>query len=427
MQLKIYSPAEHLIDHSLVDLDALYVLQRLHQAGFTAYLVGGSVRDLLINQVPKDYDISTSARPEQVKALFQRQCILIGKRFLLAHIRFGHKVIEVATFRGGENESDLITRDNQWGTPIEDVMRRDFTVNGLFYDAHDRTIIDYVDGVEDIKSGLLRTIGNPEVRFKQDPVRILRLLKFHARYGFKMDQETEAAIKTCSEEIVKSSPARILEEILRMLESGASAPFFQHLASYGILPLLFPRLMQELYKSEGKRIFHYLACADQIHHHKKKKLLDRSVLTACLIYPLLEKELKEKYLSQSVIPHLGDVTLTTYSLIKSLLIHAFSHFPRKITSTVAAILIAQYRLTPLSGGKRHLREKLFHYKEFELALTFLKIRALVDGGLVETYTSIRNQYHQYLHQGGRKHHHPPDPYQYGPHRSSTHRGFKHGR
>lgn len=406
MQPKIYFAKEHGIDPSLIDLDALYVLEKLRQAGFIAYLVGGSVRDLLIRKTPKDFDISTSARPEQIKAIFQRQCILIGRRFRLAHIRFGHKVIEVSTFRSGENDSGLIVQDNEWGTPEQDVLRRDFTINGLFYDSSNHSIIDYVGGWKDIQQGILRIIGEPEIRFKQDPVRLLRLLKFQARYGFKIDPDTEKAIAVCREEIVKSSPARILEEILRMLESGASAPFFRLMAEYNFLSILFPRLMQALRTPQGKYVFHYLACADQLYHHKGKNTLDRAILTSCLIYPLLEQELQRQFLSKKHIPHIGEITIVASTLIKEILIQAFSHFPRRISSVMVSILVAQYRMTPLSG-KRHYREKLFRHKDFELALKFLKLRALVDAKWVDVYTSIRNQYRQIMRQGERKHHHSP--------------------
>lgn len=415
MQPKIYFAKQYDIDPSLIDLDALSVLERLRQAGFSAYLVGGSVRDILIKKVPKDFDISTSARPEQIKAIFQRQCILIGRRFRLAHIRFGHKIIEVSTFRTGENDSDLITHDNEWGTPEQDVLRRDFTVNGLYYDSSDHSIIDYVGGWEDIQQGILRTIGEPQVRFKQDPVRLLRLLKFQARFGFKIDSETEKAAHDCREEITKSSPARILEEMLRMLESGASAPFFRLLAEYKLLSILFPSLMQAMHTPEGKRIFHYLACADQIHRFKSKNLLDRAVLTSCLIYPLLEHEIHQQYLNKNITPHIGEITLLTSSLIKEILIHAFSHFPRRITSSMVSILVAQYRLTPLAG-KRHYKEKLFRHKDFDLALNFFKLRALVDERWVETYTSIRKQYRQTVRHADRKPHSPPPGDQrHGPH------------
>jgi poly(A) polymerase len=421
VQPKIYLEDEHGIDQSLIDPDALYVLQKLHDAGFIAYLVGGSVRDLLIKRRPKDFDISTSARPEQVKAIFNRQCILIGRRFRLAHIRFGHKIIEVATFRAGENASDLITQDNVWGTAEEDVLRRDFTINGLFYDSSNHSVIDYVDGWEDIQKHLLRTIGDADVRFKQDPVRIIRLLKFQARYGFNIDPEAEKSIHTCLNEIIKSSSARILEEILRMLESGYSTPFFSIMAKYGLLDILFPSLTSFMRTQKGKLIFHYLACADQLHRHKGRNILDRAVLTACLIFPLLENELEKQFLSKKHIPHIGEITMVTSSIIKSTLVQAFSHFPRRITSLALSITVAQYRLTPLSG-KRHYREKLFHHKEFELALVFFKLRAMVNVDLVETYTSIRNQYRQVMHQSERKHHPPPQH----KHSHSRPKGSSHG-
>jgi poly(A) polymerase len=331
---------------------------------------------------------------------------LIGRRFRLAHIRFGRKIIEVATFRTGENVSDLIIQDNVWGTPQEDVLRRDFTINGLFYDSSNHSIIDYVGGWEDIQQHTLRIIGEPEIRFKQDPVRLLRLLKFQARYGFKTDPDTEAAIQICHDEIVKSSPARILEEIFRMLESGAAAPFFRLLAEHNFLSILFPRFMQALRTPQGKMVFHYLACADQIHQHKGKNTLDRAVLSSCLIYPLLEQELNRQYLSKNHIPHIGEITGVASALIKELLIHAFSHFPRRISSMMVSIMVAQYRITPLSG-KRHYRERLLRHKDFALALKFLKLRALVDAKYVDIYTSIRNQYRQIARHTDRKHHHQP--------------------
>lgn len=407
MQPKIYFADEHKINPALIDPEALYVLEKLRKAGFTAYLVGGSVRDLLIKSRPKDFDISTSARPEQVKSVFQRQCLLIGKRFRLAHIRFGHKIIEVSTFRSGENDSDLITHDNVWGTEQEDVLRRDFTINGLYYDSSNHSIIDYVDGWSDIQKHLLRSIGDPEMRFKQDPVRLIRIIKFQARYNFKMNPEDEKCIPFCRYEIVKSSPARVLEEILRMLESGHATAFFKLMAKNGLLEILFPALTQFLHTSKGKYVFHYLACADQLHHYKGKNVLDRAVLTACLLFPILEVELEKQFLSKNLTPHIGDITLVVSSLIKSILIKSFSHFPRRITSLTASILVAQYRLTPISG-KKHYREKLFHHKDFTLALAFLKLRAMVNENLVDTYTTIRNQYRQLLQQGTKKHHPAPE-------------------
>jgi poly(A) polymerase len=416
---KIYFVEETDIDPALIDTDALYVLDRLREAGFTAYLVGGSVRDLLAKKVPKDYDISTSARPEEIKTIFQRRCILIGRRFRLAHIRFGHKIIEVSTFRTGENVDDLIVHDNEWGTPEQDVLRRDFTINGLFYDSSNHSVIDYVGGWADIHEGILRTIGQPEMRFRQDPVRIIRLIKFQARFGFKIEANTEKAVTTCLEEIRKSSEARILEEILRMLESGASEPFFRLLAQYNLINILFPSLTEFLHTSKGKEVFHYLSVVDKLYQYKGKNTLDRAVLASCLVYTMLEKELEKQYLSKKLTPHIGEITICTSTLLKEVLTQTFTHFPRRISSMMIAIIVAQYRLTPLSG-KRHYREKMFKHKDFELSLKFFKLRALVNERLVENYSSIRNQYRDFLHQGGHKHDHDHHSHGRRAHRRNTH-------
>jgi poly(A) polymerase len=403
---KIYHATDHEIDHSLIDSDALYVINKLKGAGFVAYLVGGGVRDILAKKFPKDFDISTSARPEQIKQLFSRNCLLIGRRFRLAHVRFGRKIIEVSTFRSGENESDLIIHDNQWGSPEEDVMRRDFTINGLFYDPSTHTVIDYVGGWDDIHQKILRTIGNPFIRFKQDPVRMIRLLKFQARFNFDIVPEAKDALYKCKEEIIKSSPARILEEIFRMLESGYSSPFFHLMTKSGILELLFPCLTHFLEGKHGEEVYAYLASADQLNAKDPKNLLDRSLLISCLLYPILEHELRRQYLDKGVIPHIGEIMLLTSSLIKGFVTSSFSHFPKRHSSTMGFILATQFRLTPPSG-KRHPRPKVIRNKEFSLALTFLQIRSLVDQKLVESYQYWKDLLHQMDKHGSgeRKHHH----------------------
>lgn len=413
MQPKIYHADDHEVDHSLIDADALYVINKLKNAGFLAYLVGGGIRDILAKKTPKDFDISTSARPEQIKQVFQRNCLLIGRRFRLAHVRFGKKVIEVSTFRSGENESDLIVHDNQWGSPEEDVLRRDFTINGLFYDPSTHTVIDYVGGWEDIHNKILRTIGNPFVRFKQDPVRMIRLLKFQARFDFKIDPKAKEALAKCREEIIKSSPARILEEIFRMLESGYSSPFFHLMTQSGILELLFPCLTHFLEGKHGKEVYEYLAGVDGLHINDPKNLLDRSLLTACLLYPILEHELRIQYLDKGIIPHIGEIMLMTSSLIKGFVTSSFSHFPRRHSSTMGFILATQFRLTPISG-KRHPRPKVMRNKEFSYALQFLHLRSLVNEKFAESYhywNDLTRQIDKH-HSGERKgHHHHPHPVQ----------------
>src|SRR5690348_12185767 len=209
---RIVPRADHPISRRDIDPDALKVLYRLRQADHVAYLVGGSVRDLLLGRHPKDFDIGTSAHPYQVKKLF-RNCWIIGRRFRLAHVKFGPKVIEVATFRrqvapGEEVVQDgvpapdpstvegahLIHHDNTFGTPEEDAFRRDFTINALFYDIATFSVIDYVGGLEDLHAGVVRSIGEPELRFKEDPVRMLRAVAFAARLDFSIDPPTREAI-----------------------------------------------------------------------------------------------------------------------------------------------------------------------------------------------------------------------------------------
>ena len=186
MPPRILPRAEHTVSRRNIDPDALKVLYRLKSHGFTAYLVGGGVRDLLLGRKPKDFDIATSAHPQAVKRLF-RNCFIIGRRFRLCHVRFGKKVVEVSTFRRlaeAQQGETLIVRDNTFGTPEEDAFRRDFTVNALFYDIATFSVIDYVAGLEDLQQRLIRTIGDPATRFREDPVRMLRAVALAARLGF---------------------------------------------------------------------------------------------------------------------------------------------------------------------------------------------------------------------------------------------------
>jgi poly(A) polymerase len=250
--------SEHSISRSRIDPDALKVLYRLHQNDHVAYLVGGSVRDLLLERRPKDFDIGTSAHPYQVKRLF-RNCWIIGRRFRLAHVRFGPKTIEVATFRrqlsaqelaaadaaideataadpGEDTSRDrLVHRDNTFGTPEEDAFRRDFTINALFYDIGTFSIIDYTGGLQDLERRLVRCIGDPTERFREDPVRMLRAVAMAARLDFTIDQPVESAIAEHRSEIARSAPARLMEEFYKLLRSGASERAFRMLAERRLL------------------------------------------------------------------------------------------------------------------------------------------------------------------------------------------------
>ena len=242
--------SEHPISRQHIDADALKVLYRLRQFDHIAYLVGGSVRDLLLGRTPKDFDIGTSAHPYQVKRLF-RNCWIIGRRFRLAHVKFGPKVIEVATFRrqvpaGTEEEPApappvpappsaavddldlLVHHDNTFGTPEEDAFRRDFTLNALFYDIETRSIIDYVGGLDDIRAGVIRCIGVPEERFQEDPVRMLRAVALAARLDFRIDAPVLSAIDHYHGELARSAPARLMEEIYKVLRAGVGGEDVPH-------------------------------------------------------------------------------------------------------------------------------------------------------------------------------------------------------
>jgi hypothetical protein len=240
---RILSRPEHNVSRRNIDPDALRVLYRLKNAGFVAYLVGGGVRDLLLERPPKDFDISTTAHPQQVRKLF-RNCFIVGRRFRLAHVRFGRKVVEVSTFRKAsqpEEGDTLVRRDNTFGTPEEDAFRRDFTVNALFYDIATFSVIDWVGGLEDLASRVIRSIGDPAVRFREDPVRMLRAVAIAARLGFTIDPDTAEAVRALRGEIVRSSPARILEEIYKILRQGRSRETFEMLHGYGLLAYLLPQ------------------------------------------------------------------------------------------------------------------------------------------------------------------------------------------
>ena len=383
MQPKIYLVDEHKIAPEKIDEHAFYVIQKLRQAGHIAYLVGGGVRDLLLNQIPKDFDVSTSAQPEEIRALF-RNAILIGRRFRLAHIRFGKKIIEVSTFRAGATEeAGLIIRDNEWGTEEQDVLRRDFTINGLFYNPETQEVIDYVEGYPDLEKRVLRTIGQPEVRFTQDPVRMIRLIKFCARFNFKIDPPTFEALLSCKGEILKSSSARIFEELLRMLESGSSRPFFHLLNEYGLLRPLSPAFSQFLEQS-GDLSYQLLSKIDDEVRKKPPAPLDRSLLLSALIFPLFHEKVLEKGKLQERPLHLGQIAETAHKSIDTIFSPFFS-IPRRMRGIIGFLMSTQYRFVPID--KRPIRKpRIPRDPLFPMALHLLKLRSHVEPGLLPHYT-----------------------------------------
>lgn len=260
----IIARPEHGISRALMSPNALRILYRLKDNGFVGYLVGGCVRDLLLGREPKDFDLVTNATPNEVKRLF-RNCRLVGRRFRLAHLHFQNEIIEVATFRslaadepGSEpkeandaeqrqrhprmlkDEDGMILRDNVYGTPEEDALRRDFTVNSLAYTIVDFSIIDYTGGLADLKAGIIRTIGDPAVRFQEDPVRMLRAVRFAALLGFTVEENTRKDLVAAADTIVRAAPARLYEEMLKLFLSGEGVRCYDLLRQTGLFGALFP-------------------------------------------------------------------------------------------------------------------------------------------------------------------------------------------
>ena len=253
-ELRVIPRDVHGVSRKQMSPNALRVLYRLREGGYGAYLVGGAVRDLLIGGHPKDFDVATDATPEQVKALF-RNCRLIGRRFRLAHVVYGREIIEVATFRanGGDDDGDRQTddggrllRDNIYGTIEDDAVRRDFTANALYYAVEDFSVRDYVGGYADVEARLLRLIGEPEARYREDPVRMLRAARLAAKLGFTIEPATAEPIARLAPLLADASPARLFEETLKMFLAGHAVASFELLEAHGLLPVLLPETAKAL-------------------------------------------------------------------------------------------------------------------------------------------------------------------------------------
>ena len=248
-QLRVIPRAEHPISRAQINPNALKVLNRLKQAGYESHLVGGCVRDLMLGREPKDFDVVTNALPEEIGELF-RNARLVGRRFRLAHVRFGRDIIEVATYRAlpSEGEDDIersesgrILRDNVYGNQEEDAVRRDFTVNALYYDIADFSVKDYVGGAEDLQQGLIRIIGDPETRYREDPVRMLRAVRFAAKLGLLIEKTTAEPIARLAPLLREVPSARLFEEVLKLFHGGAALNTFEQLRHYHLFESLFPQ------------------------------------------------------------------------------------------------------------------------------------------------------------------------------------------
>lgn len=289
---KIIPRAEHCLSRRDIDPDALKVLYRLASLNYDAYLVGGSVRDLLLGRSPKDFDIGTDARPNEIRHNF-KNCFLVGKRFRLAHIVFGKKVIETATFRKAPNPNAVQdehglyqSEDNTFGTPQEDALRRDFTVNGLFYDIKTFSIIDYVGGLKDLQNKCIRSIGDPCIRFREDPVRMMRAVRFAAKLGFEICPNDIKAMKKFAHELANASISRICEEIQRLFVQGATERSIHLAYDYGLLDNLLPSLAKWMHESKDHeaKVWASLTALDTLAQTQE---VSNAVAFAMLFQPLV--------------------------------------------------------------------------------------------------------------------------------------------
>ena len=298
---------EHPISRSSISENTLKVLYRLHKTGYKAYLCGGGVRDLLLGRQPKDFDVVTDARPEQIRRVF-RNSRVIGRRFRLVHIFFGGEIVEVATFRrepdpeeqeGDEDEALLITSDNTYGTPREDAFRRDFTVNALFYDIADFSVIDYVGGLADLDQRVIRAIGDPDVRFQEDPVRMVRACEFAGRLGFRIERRTQEAIQRQRKELDKAAPARLTDELIQLLRCGHAGRAFQWMHDLGLLEVLLPEAYAMVAASErGLGDFGQVLPAVDGLIAEGRELADTALLAALLLPSVLLRRLDVEALDQ---------------------------------------------------------------------------------------------------------------------------------
>lgn len=310
------SREDHPISRKNIPENVLKVLYRLHRNGYKAYLCGGSVRDLLLGRPPKDFDVVTDARPPQIRRLF-RNSRIIGRRFRLAHVLFQDLVVEVSTFRREPDSSsdveDLLVRDdNVFGNPIQDARRRDFTINGLFYDIGSFDVIDYVGGIKDLRSKLIRVIGDPDIRFREDPVRMMRALEFAARLDFEIEAQTWDAILRHREEILKASPARVTEEILELLRRGMSLESMHLMDETGLLEPLLPELARLIESGEGEYLWKMLEVLDRTILSGRQ--VSDVVLLSVILVPLVfrsiderESELDSRLSPGEVVPFIRDL------------------------------------------------------------------------------------------------------------------------
>jgi poly(A) polymerase len=368
--------------------DALRVISRLSRQGHEAYLVGGCVRDLLLGRQPKDFDIATSAHPRQVKRLF-RNGRIIGRRFRLVHVVYGDHLMEVSTFRreppprgeGEEEEDLLIVEDNEYGTAVEDARRRDFTINALFLEPVERRLLDYVGGLADLQAGVLKTIGDPSVRLAEDPVRILRAVKFATRLGFRIDEPTWQAMCELAPDLERSAKPRVLEELLRLLRSGTALGAFRMLRACGALAVVLPQVDEYLGRRDDPDpaahdradvFWRLLEALDSDVHAGRPP--STAVCVAALFLRVIEREAEAETRTLSGAP--GDLATVAGEVLDPFAMTL--RLPRRDAGRARRIIALQRRFTQPAG--KRFRPMIFaRSEEFPEALDLFRLRSQAWG------------------------------------------------
>jgi poly(A) polymerase len=389
------------VSRAQISQNALKVLYRLRDAGYQAFLVGGGVRDLLLGREPKDFDIATDAHPDDVRRLF-RNCRLIGRRFRLAHVYFGRDIVEVATFRASEDDFDVadddesllvkdeagrILRDNRYGTIDDDVWRRDFTANSLYYNIADFSIWDYAGGVDDIRAGVLRLIGEPGDRYREDPVRLLRAVRFAAKLGFRIEPATEAPLRMLASSLDAVPPARLFDEVLKLFLGGYAVPSYELLRRYGHFRQMFPAVDALLDSDAGEPyralLLESLANTDQ------RVAADEPVTPVFLFCVLLWGPVRQR---AAQLEEAGESPIQAFLLAADEVGDAQQRhvaIPRRITTPMKEMMVMQLRLQKTRG--RRVLGMLSHPR-FRAAYDFLCLRARIgdaDPALAEFWTGLQ--------------------------------------
>ncbi|GAB1651780.1 polynucleotide adenylyltransferase PcnB [Mannheimia haemolytica] len=371
--------------------NALSIVEKLQLAGFEAYIVGGCIRDLLLEKKPKDFDIATNARPEEIQRIFGRQCRLIGRRFRLAHIVYGREIFEVATFRAGHeshrndkiskvSDEGMLLRDNVYGTLRDDAERRDFTVNALYYDIKRNLIFDFFNGIEDLRAGKLSLIGEPAIRYQEDPVRMLRAVRFMAKLDMFLDKATASPIRDMAALLTNIPAARLFDESLKLLQTGAGLKTYQLLREYELWQFLFP-VLPAFFTVKGdsyaeRMITKALNSTDE--RIADKLPVNPAFLFAALLwYPLREK--MEQLKNEGGFNSHDAMMLAANDVLaescKAIALH------RRHTSVIRDIWALQFQLMKRTGNR--LQQTLEHIK-FRAGFDLLVMRAEIEGGdLVE--------------------------------------------